>query len=1256
MTVGSISTAGLNVVLNSNELYEVWRRLAVSDENGKRNEESLPAENDHASADGSSSSDSVESPHQPHASLLQKALLWDRSSTLRSASTDASTHDELKAHLAALVHAAQPIHLKEPSSAISAQHYYPVWCVLLCTAAGAAHGVSFDAETGAEDPKSGLYNLPVLAALLGQAGDTKITFDGARAALAGKEQTLEDCRVYLTAVSNLQALEKLKEATSNSTDLSLIEDTRKTLQALADARKATFLSSLNLEYLVPRCELAWWRDVVFGSVSMAKVVPTTAVCIMSASGPLAGAAKGLATTLPYLSGAITMVTGVLHLLQAVCEGKDARNSREAMRQAEQFDKQLFLGLIERGLDADSVGGQNLVDLLAHRSRNRGLRELLDVDLTEAHSWVRGIYGGTTLGSAVTTTVLTALGTAALMGAASMGIFGLVSVALAGAYMLWYGIRANIGSEAQKTHDKACRTAEAVHGRQADSMPGLSIAHQGRPIQAIARSMVAQLRQEPTQKQTIEVLQAMDISSSAIDAAICATNGENDQALIELIVQWGAQTTSGSEKESLRRFYARSDVPASDKLATLERWEALGNKPEDIVQKPDLGPAWARHLAQGDGMGDLCRSSLTPSLIRKHWDDAGFQSMLNRALRHDGAEMFADAMASAATEEEKQDIAWQGLEVLRIDRKRKAEARTTVAGWIRNGQWGNIQLSLKDDPTTLEDRRVLVEEYGISAKKDQQNIPSILAALQRHALKQPLQTDTLPSFMAICKASEGDPKRQLANQVQVLVDDTLRSMDGTVEDEEVWTALGLKPPGHIDAHNVDAVLPVLQQFLTLSEKLRAQTLTKVVASLHTYPTGGFPPVLCRLAALRELRLRCEKADGSPSDLQNIQRAFVLIKPLLKQKLHTRTLGAGQGGGVFGFFGYTLNGKGKFIEYLVKTCQGDSPAPIALSRTELQQLFRLSDDPAYRNALMHFTGAPATQTPIEAARFAEAYALQHTPGDLQKALKGRDAKVPRDSLIAQLDAIRQRVEASFKTVDTANTVALLKKYFDLEALAIRHKVKVLPLALGIEEEKLQFYRAALTWPNKTARAKNIRAMQFELERLQHGQPPTGNPFWSAKFLASQGAAVDNDAWKRMRALHPEILARAYTYKTQVRTLRAWNRMSMATVWQAIQSKDLSKARHWVRLQFKAWGLRAPADLNPVLAKLKGARTDHELTIKLKEVKTGTRNDHATALATALLKRHTRILQPPGDGSNSSTNDTFKNGLLNRVSNPSVRQMTI
>ena len=1201
-------------------------------------------------ADRSSSADSIEPALWASPGSLQRTLLQERSPI------NATARVALKQHLDAVVNSAQPNSPKDlPDLLISPRHYYPLWCALLCTTAGLAHGLSFNAA-GAEDPKSGLYSVPVLAMLLGQLGDSKITSGGVTQALAGKEQQLEDCRVYLAAASALQALDKLKEATSDPADLALIEDARATLQALADARKSTFLSCLSPEFLVPRCELAWWRDVVFGSVFVAKVVPTTTVAIMSGIGPLPGAAKDLATALPYLSSAISLVTGVMHIVQAAFEGKDARSLREVLLQAELGDKHLFLGLLAQGLDADGVVCQDLLDLLGHRNRERELRALTDADLTEAHSWIRGIYGGTSLGGAVATTVLTALGGAALIGGAGMSGIGLVGVALAGAYMLWFGIKAYIAEQAQKTHDKACRTAEAVHGRDADSMPGASTAHQGRTLRNIADSMVARLKQEATQDPTMRMLKAMGISPAAIDAAIHTTDGSHDPALIELIVQWASQTVLGSEKEALRRFYARKDVPASDKLMTLEQWVAQGNQPEDILQKPAEGAAWARYLAKGDRMDDLGRSSLTPSLIKKHWDEPGFQQALSRMLGHEDLATLAAAMTSATTKKEKQAIAWDGLRALRFERQRKAEVRATVAGWVRDGLWGNMRLSLKGDLETLEHRRVLVDDYGISAKKGQQTVPGILAELQQHALKQPLQTDTLPEFMAICKASEGDHKRQLAAKVRDLVDHTIRSMSGTVEDAEVCTALGIQSLEDLNEHQVDAVLPVLQQFLTVSEKLRAQTLAKVVASLHTYPTGGFPPALCRLAALRELRLRCEKVDGSPSDRQNIQRALVLIKPLLKQKLHTRTLGAGQGGGVFGFFGYTLNAKGKFIEYLVKTCQGGAPTPAGLSRAELQQLFGLSEDPAYRDALMHFTNQPKQQALNNAAQFAETYALRHTPGALEKALKSRSPQVARNALLVQLETARQRAQASFQSFDTAASVAALKAYFDLEALAKRHRLESPPLALGIDDDKLQFYRAALTWPNKTARTKNIRAMQTELEQLRQGQAGTGNPFWSAKFLASQGAKVDNAEWAKLRKLHPELLAKSYTYKSQVQTLNAWNRMGMAALWQAIQKKDPSKARHWAQLQFKAWGLPIPADLDKVLAKLKKARTAHELAVKLLDMKTDMRNHQATSLATALLKQHPGLPQLPGEDSHSSTDDTSKSGPPHRVSNPSVRAMTI
>lgn len=602
------------------------------------------------------------------------------------------------------------------------------------------------------------------------------------------------------------------------------------------------------------------------------------------------------------------------------------------------------------------------------------------------------------------------------------------------------------------------------------------------------------------------------------------------------------------------------------------------------------------------------------------------------------------MASTASKQEKQQGASQVLDILRAEKRHEAKVRATVEGWIRDGLWSNMQLCLGEDPATFEHRRLLVEAYGISTKEGERNIPNILATLQKHVLQPAhlLQTGTLPSFMAICKSSHGEVKQALAAKVQEFVADTVKSMADTVEATEVYTALGLTPEGRIGEHNVDAVLPVLQKLLSVSEKLRAQTLAKVVASLHTYPTGGFPPALCRLAALRELRLRCEKTDGSPLDPQDLQRALSLIKPLLKQKLHTRTLGAGQGGGVFGFFGYTLNGTGKFIEYVVQTCQGGQPAPLVLHRAELRPLFEASAEPAYRDALMRVMNQPNGAAFNDATQFAECYALQYKPGALEKALKSRNPEAARHALATQLEIARLRAEATFKGVDTAGSVAALKAYFDLEVLATRHQLTTPPLALGIDDKLLQFYRAALTWPNKTALAKNIRAMQTELEQRMSGQTGAANPFWSAKFLQSQGPAIDNDEWRKMRRLHPEILAKSYTYKAQVQTLRAWNRMSAATLWQATQKKA-SKVGLWLQLQFKAWGLPPlnDATLEAAITQLKEAKTAHEWTVQLAKIKSEARNKHETDLITRMVRPPTPAVRRPIEGSNSSTNDTSNNG---------------
>lgn len=780
-----------------------------------------------------------------------------------------------------------------PDDLLSAQHVYPAWCVLLFATVGPGYGTSIDFQTGAEHPNAGLHYLPAMIAGLGQAGDSKITWDGVRGGLASHRQELEDCHVYLNAVSGLQALAALK--THQASDRALVEQARARFEELVQTHVATFQRCLEPGYLVPRCMIAGVRDVGLGGLSLLKTIPTAAVNGMATGGPLTGAAKDLATTLPHLSSALTMLTGVFHIAHAILEGLDARRNLKALLKAEQFDKNVF--------EAHGAGCPELLELLEQRHQWRELARL-DADLLDLHGWIRGIYGGTSLGGAVAGAVLTGLGGAAVFGAAGVGIPGLVGIFLAGAYMMWYGIRANIRTAKQKCHEKACRTIAALHERSADKMPGLSSPHLSRPIQAIARDIVGRLQTQDTQQQTRQMLIALGLAPSAVDAAI---DGDS-KPIIPLIEQLGSQATLSSESEGLRRFHACPDKPASKQLTVLERWMDLGHKPADITAPCDLAQAsWTQYLAPGADMGDLRKSSLTPQLIRHHWNDAGFQPALRRQLCTKGFHVMKTP-----------DDAWALLDIHRTDMHREAKVRAEVAGWINAGQWHHVKRCLRDDLATLAHRKVLQEDYGILPR----HAGNILAVLQQRAATLPLQTDTLPSFMAIYKASDATGKRLLLPQVQALVDASAQSMP---KDEGVAlrTALGITADSGIHEGNVDAVLQSLQKFLAVSEKLRGQTLSKVVASLHTYPTDShFPKALCHLAAMRELRMRCE-TKGCDLGRPDVEHALKQAKALSTQKLHTRTIGAGEGGGVFGFGGYRLNKQGAFIRSLFEQCMSSKP---------------------------------------------------------------------------------------------------------------------------------------------------------------------------------------------------------------------------------------------------------------------------------------------------------------------------------------------
>lgn len=119
--------------------------------------------------------------------------------------------------------------------------------------------------------------------------------------------------------------------------------------------------------------------------------------------------------------------------------------------------------------------------------------------------------------------------------------------------------------------------------------------------------------------------------------------------------------------------------------------------------------------------------------------------------------------------------------------------------------------------------------------------------------------------------------------------------------------------------------------------------------------------------------------------------------------------------------------------------------------------------------------------------------------------------------------------------------------------------------------------------------------------------------------------------MRALHPEILAKSYTYKAQVRTLQALNRMGMPALWQAIR-KDLPQARHWIQLHFMNGGLPLPGDWTHALGTLKEAAKKGRLDLEVawSALKTKASQQKAEELANRLWARRESDGNGNGNGS--------------------------
>ncbi|MDT7523132.1 hypothetical protein RAE21_12045 [Rhodoferax sp. TBRC 17198] len=242
--------------------------------------------------------------------------------------------------------------------------------------------------------------------------------------------------------------------------------------------------------------------------------------------------------------------------------------------------------------------------------------------------------------------------------------------------------------------------------------------------------------------------------------------------------------------------------------------------------------------------------------------------------------------------------------------------------------------------------------------------------------------------------------------------------------------------------------------------------------------------------------------------------------------------------------------------------------------------------YVKALTHWTkkliGEVVKVDETDLSKLADTLDLYRTPGKLEEALESSDSDVRDPAITCLQNRLTIASEQLKKTAavwenpitrmgfDSASFVTQLTEFFSLEKLAAEHELTYQKLVLPLEiTDRLDFYRAALEWPNETARAKNITAIKRELDNLKTGGL-AANPFWSAKFLNSNPTWVENESG-RMRTRY-DWLKLGDPYKSLVKKVNALDSMRLSSLHRAVKKGD-SAGSNWINNQFALYGLAKP-----------------------------------------------------------------------------------
>ncbi|SAL07373.1 hypothetical protein AWB78_08556 [Caballeronia calidae] len=345
---------------------------------------------------------------------------------------------------------------------------------------------------------------------------------------------------------------------------------------------------------------------------------------------------------------------------------------------------------------------------------------------------------------------------------------------------------------------------------------------------------------------------------------------------------------------------------------------------------------------------------------------------------------------------------------------------------------------------------------------------------------------------------------------------------------------------------------------MSEKLKAHPISKVVASLHAYPTPttNVPDLVAREAAKRELTRRFNTADisrdGAAKKLFEQRLEFAQWVGD-KSALHERSFLKGNGGQTLGVFGYASNDAGRAVIALLEESILGNPIDrsILFPSQVIVDALKIADTPDNPSRIKN-----VIQTWLDVRGLSGLYTTpKKEPG---KELKKEPGKEPEN--MPGKEPEKKEVDAALSAVQTPEAFrralkigvpekqeefwawryatkfkealqnGLQQQDSGLAAKVVDYflwtgdmpKVEQLPSVPQSVREQLNsrwpFFEAALSYSGPTAaQAKNRAAVQEELKQVLMGKTEFISDKWSARFLSQlKPVGTDESLVERRRTI--------------------------------------------------------------------------------------------------------------------------------------------